>query len=186
MFSKAMAECVSNALGLDYRMVYEATVYEHTGAATAKVRIQHPLFSDEGTFEVAVGGSGAGIEAELKQGSRCLVGFVNGDPQRPYIAGVFQGSNESGTTVVLSDRLLLGSSGANLPLTLAPPLQKILNGIIDVLRTAAPQSPVGPVPFSGDVTGSSTQYGAGGLLTVLTAIQLDINSLSSTKVFTDA
>lgn len=91
----------------------------------------------------------------------------------------------AGALVIAGADLRLGSATAASPAVLGDLAQKIIQGILDGIATAAPIAPPGggPVLFSGDPTATSAQYpGAVGLAALTAAIGADVAALLSAKV----
>ena len=87
--------------------------------------------------------------------------------------------------VIAADHLKLGSKDAAHPAPLGDLAQKVIQGLVDALKTAKPVVPPGggAVALVTDLTATSAEYpGAVGLTALLTAIGNDLNDLLSEKV----
>jgi len=79
-------------------------------------------------------------------------------------------TGDQAVRVIAGTDLRLGSVDAAYWLARGDRVLKLLQGIFDLLKTAAPQSGVGPVPFLTDVTAANA-YGSGGLSAVLAIME---------------
>ena len=139
---------------LTYRTVYAATIELDNGDGTVDVRGTDGALKGRPFRHVPLRTGTAGCSARLAPGARCLLGFYDATPRKPYVAGWLF---DAGSATVLLDRgkASLARKGDSVKVLVSDGVA--VTGIIggQVLVPGAPPTvvPVPPVPFAGVLTG---------------------------------
>lgn len=170
-------------LSLDYRAIYECSVYKHT-EDKIQVRVLSDKFPDSGVLDIPLYNMPLGLDFTIPAGTLCLLAFQEADPSRPYVYGFRKTVGARLDAVCVTADLLKVGAQASEALAKADEVITQLNAILDLLLTAAPQSAVGPVPLITDVAGTNS-FGAGGIGAVVASMKARLPQIKSTKVLTD-
>lgn len=113
------------------------------------------------------------LEIDIKNGTVTLQGA-----SKVIVDGTDQ-------VVLNSGQVLLGSDGAGEPVPLGNKLNDFLSGILDLLKSMGPLGNLGaPVAFTTDTLGANS-FGAGGVVSVTSAMKAAIDQHLSQKVNTE-
>lgn len=126
---------------LTYRTVYAATVELDNGDGTVDVRGTDGALKGRPFRHVPLRTGTAGCSARLAPGARCLLGFYDATPRKPYVAG-WLFDKGSGTVLLDRGKASLARKGDSVKVLIGSPV--LVSGVMQ--GTAKVPNPSPPPP----------------------------------------
>lgn len=136
----AMRALVQRFVGeLTYLRVWAGAVELQHSDGSCDVRFDAPALADRGLQRVPVMVSPAGCSARVEPGTRCLVGFVDGDPRKPRIVA-WAYERASATVSLDGGTRAVARNGDLVELALSPsaPVSGVVQGTVQTTNPSPP------------------------------------------------
>ena len=145
---RAAAERIVRRFASDvtYLRVYAATVELQRNDGSCDLRTDAAELRGEGLQRVPVMSSPAGSSARVEPGTRCLVGFADGDPRKPRIIA-WEYARSRAVVALDAGRAGVARNGDLVELHLSPqaPISGVITGVVQVTNPSPPP-PTIPTP----------------------------------------